>query len=301
METSLIIAIIGAVFFILFWGLILFGIFKNVFDGIRFNRIKKLIEKFSNSVSNEQVEKLIKMIRKYKLHNVPEVWNTLRAGFTLVNNSEEVSYELKKELMNVLLSKGVNLGNVKIHKSKKEVEQENRIQGLQGEENIQHNLKFLTMAGYKVLNNVKIPNSVYPQEIDHIVIGPNGLFHIETKNYEGYGKIIIDKNGNWIKEKDGIQTSIKNPLAQVDRHDMAIKEYLRNELPDIHIPIVPLIVQANDNYIIEIQGDFPIPVLKNDQLTYFIKNYKSEIQLKSEQIERIYNKLSALMLVKNIN
>jgi hypothetical protein len=50
---------------------------------------------------------------------MPDVWNTLRAGFTLINNADNISYETKKELMNLLLSKGVSLGNVKIHTNSK--------------------------------------------------------------------------------------------------------------------------------------------------------------------------------------
>lgn len=38
-------------------------------------------------------------IKKTKLPNHPEVWNTLRSGFNLVNLSEKVNYNTKEELM----------------------------------------------------------------------------------------------------------------------------------------------------------------------------------------------------------
>lgn len=255
-------------------------------------RIKNIIQKFERNISEDMVRKLIETVRKYKIPNTPEAWNMLRAGFTLINNSEEVSTELKKQLMNVLLSKGVNLGNVRIKKSKMDIELEKLETGQRGEEKIQHSLDFLTMEGYKVLHNVKIPNKVYTQEIDHIVIGPNGVFHIETKNFDGYGKIIIDSSGNWIREYDNSQYSMRNPLDQIERHDIVIKNYLANEFPDRNIPVKPILVLASEDYILEGQENFPIDVIKGEQIIYFIKNYKTNVRLEPQTIERIYQKLS---------
>ena len=287
----------------LFFLLILLAFIYKIYSRSRHYRISLMIRSFEREVSEEKVKKLIKLIRKTHLENHPSTWNMFRGGFFLVNNSKEINSSLKEELMNILLTRGCNLGNVRIIKSANEIQEEfaererqnevkRRETGANGEKDIQHNLSFLTMQGYRILNNVKISNSIYAQEIDHIVIGTNGLFHIETKNHDGYGKIIIDKGGNWIKEEGGRQFAIKNPLAQVDRHDMAIKEYLNKEFPNINIPVVPIIAHANESYIIEGQENFPIPVLKSEQLTYFIKNYKAENTLSNELIEEIYLKVS---------
>ena len=40
-----------------------------------------------------------------------------------------------------------------------------------------------------------------PMEYDHVLVGKQGVFVIETKNYKG--KIIVDENGNWIRNKNG--------------------------------------------------------------------------------------------------
>lgn len=53
------------------------------------------------------------------------------------------------------------------------------------------------------------------QEYDHILISDKKVYNIETKSY--YGKIIINKNGNWIREIDGNEKGVVNPISQVDK------------------------------------------------------------------------------------
>mgnify|MGYP000944426911 CR=1 FL=1 len=289
---------------ILFFLVVLFiTIVFRIFIEICGMKVRILTQQLGRNLSEKAVKKYIRAMRFAIIPNEPKYWQTLKSGFHLVNNSKDIHSSLKEELMKVLLSKGCNLGNVRIIKSSKEIEQEmeqrelqkekaRRETGKKGEIDIQHNLSFLATQGYRILHNVRIQNSIYDQEIDHIVIGTNGLFHIETKNHDGYGKIIIDKHGNWIKEEGGRQFAIKNPLAQVDRHDMAIKEYLSKDFSNVNIPIIPIIAHANENYIIEGQENFPIPVLKSEQLTYFIKNYNAETSISKDLVEKIYLRFS---------
>ncbi|MDK2799177.1 MAG: hypothetical protein PWQ70_796 [Clostridiales bacterium] len=103
-------------FYQIFMVIFIIGIVKGISLWSYFFKVKSMVRELGNGVTEEQVQNFIKLVRKMKMLNFPDLWNTLRAGFTLVNNAENISYENKKELMNALLSKGVNLGNVKIHK-----------------------------------------------------------------------------------------------------------------------------------------------------------------------------------------
>ncbi|NMC58653.1 MAG: NERD domain-containing protein, partial [Candidatus Methanofastidiosa archaeon] len=65
------------------------------------------------------------------------------------------------------------------------------IKGDEGEKLVSLYLEDLP-GGYFVFNDVKIPGG--KGNIDHLVIGPTGIFVIETKNYSGYYKI---EGNNW--------------------------------------------------------------------------------------------------------
>lgn len=156
---------------------------------------------------------------------------------------------------------------------------ENRKMGQIGEKEVDYALKWLD-KGYIIVP--KKPSMKYgqeaiciynpdfideEQEYDHIVIGKQGVFIIETKNYSG--KLIIDSNGNWIRiKKDGIEEGEKNPLQQLRRHEKLLKSVLSS-----NIPIIGLICLAHSQMIIEGVENSPVPIVKSDSLTEYIENY----------------------------
>jgi len=52
---------------------------------------------------------------------------------------------------------------------------------------------------YYIINDVKLRGS--QGNIDHIVLGPNGIFVIETKNYSGQ---IVCNGDKWIRHYEGV-------------------------------------------------------------------------------------------------
>jgi|GEM_PF-394235 len=170
-------------------------------------------------------------------------------------------------------------------------EEKARESGKEGEANVRYHLKWLD--GYKVLNNVRLPNPLEPQEFDHIVIGPNGVFHLETKNYGGeYGaKIIINKEGDWSISQNGYSRGIENPLFQVRRHEKVLKEFLGKEFPQMNIPIKEIVVLSNEKTILEGQENSPITVLKVERLNDFIMGYKADTTIDEKMMELIYDKI----------
>ncbi|AVX40811.1 Nuclease-related domain-containing protein (plasmid) [Carboxydocella thermautotrophica] len=156
--------------------------------------------------------------------------------------------------------------------------------GEQGEAEVSYVLKWLPGDKYKVYNDIALKvNGYETQQFDHIVVGDNGVFHIETKNYSG--KIVIYPNGNWVREKEGKTEGLENPSFQVLRHRRVLEELLGG-----HVPIVDVVVIANKGAIIEGSEHSTIPVIKSDVLLHFIENHKGTIDpTMRKQIENKIN------------
>lgn len=177
-------------------------------------------------------------------------------------------------------------------KYNKGAEERIRESGEEGEANVRYALKWL--VGYRVLHNVRVPNPLESQEIDHIVIGRNGVFHLETKNHGGkYGaKITINKEGDWCIEQNGAAIGMTNPLFQVRRHERVLREFLVQKFPQLNIPIKEIVVLSNEKTILEGAENSPITVLKIERLNDYITNYESPANLDENAIQSIYNKLA---------
>lgn len=115
--------------------------------------------------------------------------------------------------------------------------------GLDGEDAVQEVLDMHAGAFFPLYNlrlefpgkKVDKPISV---ETDALVLAPNGIFAIETKNFGSSGKykIIVSSDGNWYQEypskdpqKPSAKKTMPNPFEQNDRH-IAYLECFINEL-----------------------------------------------------------------------
>ncbi len=164
--------------------------------------------------------------------------------------------------------------------------------GEEGEKEVDYNLKWLKSEGYAIIekqyNEIddreeirlrcrKVSNET--QEFDHIVIGKNGVFNIETKTY--MGTIFFDEQGQWKRfDKYGKKVVEKNPLAQIDRHHAVLKGILGEKYP-----IVDVLCIAHPDAELKVSPNAPVAVVKADMLNRFITSYKSDIELEKEEIE----------------
>lgn len=168
---------------------------------------------------------------------------------------------------------------------------ENRKYGLIGESEVHYALKWLdkqyiimepkTYGKYGerilVLSNPEYIDVV--QEYDHIIIGEQGIFIIETKNF--VGKLIVDEQQNWIREKaDGTVEGERNPLQQLRRHEKLLRSIVGEE-----VNIISVICMAHPKLIIEGSENCTIPLIKSDMLVEFIENYETEKILSKEERE----------------
>jgi hypothetical protein len=267
-------------------------------------RLKFSLRSMGENLTNERVERFIMLVKRVTVTNHPDMWNSLRAGFQMVNQSPSISSDLKKQLMNVLLSKGVNLGNVRIFESEEErrtnKELRKKQSGENGEREVQYNLKWLPSDTYRILHNVRIPHYIEPQEFDHIVIGPNAIFHLETKNYGGEegGNIVINKDGDWCLNQFGNSYGLENPLQQVNRHSRVLNDFIVKEFADIRVPIQEIVVVSNKKTTLEGAENTPLKVLKVERLNNYIENYNKEVRMDNKNIELLYKELSKFTIKK---
>ena len=166
--------------------------------------------------------------------------------------------------------------------------------GEKGEENVEYVLKWL--QGYTSLRE-SIEEKIYlldedisdeEQEIDHIVVGENGVFLIETKYLKG--DIKIDRFNNWTRTfDDGKTEGIVNPIQQVERHHLVVSSILTDLIDpnDIH----DIICLAHESCTIDGAENSIVPVMKKDILNHYIKNKTSEVKYSEKDIKNIIEKL----------
>jgi hypothetical protein len=133
---------------------------------------------------------------------------------------------------------------------------------------------------YRVYHNIKLgPDALHTNEYDSIVIGPNGIFHIETKNYGGErgGIIDVDSRGNWIlHKKNGYSKIINNPAGQVDSHEYRLQGFLNQVVGVRNLPTQGIIVLSCDKISVRYnrKAKSEIPVLSRHELIKYIRTFK---------------------------
>ena len=130
------------------------------------------------------------------------------------------------------------------------------------------------------------------QEFDHLVIGPQGIFNIETKNYAG--KLAIDKMGNWLRMKKGETgwCAEENPAQQIFRHRVLLQSIVGYQ-----IPIIDVICLSHPSIMIAGQENSRIPVIKKDLLADFIVNYRLA-SLTAEQVAMLERQINSCKISK---
>jgi hypothetical protein len=137
--------------------------------------------------------------------------------------------------------------------------------GKQGELAVSEALKDLP-NDYVLLNDLMLPDG--RGNVDHLVMGPNGLFVIETKNYSSFVKCVGD---DWFV--NGRKT--RSLSKQAKRNAIAVRENLAavfkgqgNRLPFV----TAVLVFAREDSRLTIK-DPTVPVLRSSELAEFIAQY----------------------------
>lgn len=199
---------------------------------------------------------------------------------------------------------------VKTRDKKRHIQKQIIESGDRGEHKVQKVLSSLEKPNsrYKVYHNIKLgPDLEHTNEYDTVVIGPNGIFHIETKNYGGErgGIIDVDSNDNWIlHKKSGYSKIITNPVGQVDSHEYRLQGFLMKVVGVKNLPTQGIIVLSCDRITLRFnkKPESEIPILNRHELVEYIKNYnKGKVILYSRTIKKICQEIENMNQIARAN
>jgi len=158
--------------------------------------------------------------------------------------------------------------------------------GATGEESISGALDVLK-NDYLVVNDILLLGT--RGNIDHIVIGKNGIFVIETKSHKGH---IICEGDYWIQQKIGrrgtlYEPHIGSPSKQIKKNAIALRNFFEENFPKLsHIWINCIVVFTNETTTLELRKP-TVTVLDTEKLVDHIKNNKSKIAISQDDFSKL--------------
>jgi hypothetical protein len=163
--------------------------------------------------------------------------------------------------------------------------------GSLGEELVIRELEGLSDS-YILLNGLIVPPN--RGDTDHIIVGPNGIFVVESKNYGG--RISCDGDV-WRKIKVGrgggvYNLKIGSPSNQVKRNAKVLKDFLLHHQDEIfkggapHLWVHGILVFTNPDAEIELRNP-TIDVVDLDSLSNHVKSVDSNLDLTPQQVDSL--------------
>ncbi len=163
--------------------------------------------------------------------------------------------------------------------------------GVRGEETTLRILQKLPRE-YTILTNPVILNRGITMELDFVVVGKNGVFIIETKNYRG---IISGKTSKstWKQVKHGkndkvYEKEVNNPVKQAYRQGKRMLEMFKDF--DITADIYPIVYFVDERSELKIYDDTNMGVEvfnKEKHLLNFIMNSSGRHTVNSNELSKI--------------
>ena len=163
-------------------------------------------------------------------------------------------------------------------------------QGYEGENKVSKILSSTLSDEYYLINDIMISDG--HGNIDHVVLGPNGIFVIETKNYGGR---IACYGDEWTRQYTSkkprrfsrfLYFELGSPSKQAKRNAMRIKRVIESSktFKSRRIWVEGIVVFANQNADLNINNP-TLPILKIGELPSFMLTRKPNIQFTLQEIE----------------
>lgn len=164
--------------------------------------------------------------------------------------------------------------------------------GAKGEREVSRLLRRLSKKKYVVLNDIYIKVDNRSTQIDHLVISTQGIFVIETKNYDGWihGH---EKSQYWTQSFYRKKISFRNPIKQNWAHIFILKSALSGFG---YVNYHPIIVFAGKAKLKNISSN--IPVIYKNRLLKTVKKTDSD-NLSISQVEEIAEYLNEINITDN--
>ncbi len=167
---------------------------------------------------------------------------------------------------------------------------QNYIKGARGEESVARSLALLPPQ-WHIFHGIAIGRELGGggADIDHVAVGPTGVFVIETKNWSG----AISAEHNTLL-CDGVAPD-RNPLEQVKTATAALRDRLRDtgETDDTPpLPVIPVLCFTGSTALNNITGLAGVIICTEDRLCGILQQHP-ETHLSSERCQRIIRLLTA--------
>lgn len=169
--------------------------------------------------------------------------------------------------------------------------------GVMGENATRRLIRHLP-GGFYAVSNVKIEHEGSKSELDLVVVGPTGIFVIETKNYSG--NILGHTADNaWRRIKKGEQgnslsTTFYSPVKQVSTHTYRLSKFLKEN--KFYVWVQGMVYFSDTNASIRLKGDLKkIPVfiaehnksINRNKLLKYIKTFSKQKRLSAKTVDKI--------------
>ena len=157
--------------------------------------------------------------------------------------------------------------------------------GWQGEKQVIKLLEKQLSDDYILLNDLYLRNG--GGDIDHIVLSPNGIFVLETKNWSG---VVSCQGDEWSRAgRNGFKGS---PSRQVKRNVLLVKRIIdsSSSLRQLNATVEGIVVFTNNHTTLHINNP-PVTILKLAQLPSHILAQRNTRQLSREKLEDIVKEI----------
>lgn len=158
--------------------------------------------------------------------------------------------------------------------------------GIAGEAEVTKKLGDYLDNRYFVFNDIVLTRGRTSAQLDHLVVGPNGVFVIETKNWRG--RVVGDVGDRmWrqLRNDRNRATPLSSPYLQNQRHKDVVVQMI--EASGLEVPdVVDLLVNRNRRATFEISG-LPIPILEPSEACEYIARHRGQRVYSEEEVDKV--------------
>ncbi len=159
--------------------------------------------------------------------------------------------------------------------------------GIQGEKQTGNALRGLP-DGYEVFTSVRVSTYDGNAEMDHVIIGDNGIFIVEVKNHKGT-IVGSEEDGSWTQHKVGrkggeYSKQMGNPVKQVRRQVFLLSSYLKQH--NIRLWVEGAVFFSNPKTFVDVITDRNPVITTPSELNRYLTSYVPRKKVNPADIEK---------------
>ncbi|PGZ10226.1 nuclease [Bacillus cereus] len=187
------------------------------------------------------------------------------------------------------------LRRLPVHHPKRNLIVENlakHMAGYKGEQAIDYPLSFISEKEYSVLHDVRLSNYDQYFQIDTIILSTKFLLFLEIKNIAG--TLLFDAKFNQlIRIAEGHSEGFPDPVLQIKRQEIQLKEWLSLHGFSSILPIESLVVISSPRTIIKSSDDNLLhTIIHSANLPYKIKWFESKYKKNAiDNVDRLVHQI----------